>query len=62
MKKVIGLFLLQSFTFLNIFCQTAKTTDNIDGHPAWIMQGNIYEVNVRQPANHIMFLKIKQRL
>ncbi|MFY8003504.1 MAG: alpha-amylase family glycosyl hydrolase, partial [Chitinophagaceae bacterium] len=23
---------------------TAKT----DGHPAWIMQGNIYEVNVRQ--------------
>ncbi|HVS94208.1 MAG TPA: alpha-amylase family glycosyl hydrolase [Mucilaginibacter sp.] len=25
--------------------QTAKT---IDGHPAWIMQGNVYEVNVRQ--------------
>ena len=25
--------------------QSAK---NIDGHPAWIMQGNIYEVNVRQ--------------
>jgi glycosidase len=22
--------------------------DQIDGHPAWIMQGNIYEVNVRQ--------------
>lgn len=22
--------------------------DNIDGHPAWIMQGNIYEVNLRQ--------------
>ena len=23
-------------------------TANIDGHPAWIMQGNIYEVNIRQ--------------
>ncbi|HWD89287.1 MAG TPA: alpha-amylase family glycosyl hydrolase [Mucilaginibacter sp.] len=27
------------------FAQSPKT---IDGHPAWIMQGNIYEVNVRQ--------------
>ena len=28
----------------------AYTTDTarVDGHPAWIMQGNIYEVNVRQ--------------
>lgn len=25
-----------------------QSTKNIDGHPAWIMQGNIYEVNVRQ--------------
>ncbi len=24
------------------------TTSNIDGHPEWIIQGNIYEVNVRQ--------------
>src|SRR5574338_361620 len=24
------------------------TTKLVDGHPAWIMQGNIYEVNVRQ--------------
>ena len=31
--------------------QSAKVIANnatIDGHPAWIMQGNIYEVNVRQ--------------
>ncbi len=27
---------------------TAADTGHIDGHPAWIMQGNIYEVNVRQ--------------
>ena len=30
--------------------KSAATTDTatIDGHPAWIMNGNIYEVNVRQ--------------
>lgn len=27
---------------------SASDTAKIDGHPAWIMQGNIYEVNVRQ--------------
>jgi len=29
---------------------TSNTTDTArtDGHPAWIMQGNIYEVNIRQ--------------
>ncbi|MFT4152199.1 alpha-amylase family glycosyl hydrolase [Parafilimonas sp.] len=26
----------------------AQQDSSIDGHPAWIMQGNIYEVNVRQ--------------
>ena len=26
----------------------AQNNQTIDGHPAWIMQGNIYEVNVRQ--------------
>ena len=25
-----------------------KDTAQVDGHPSWIMQGNIYEVNVRQ--------------
>ncbi len=29
------------------FCY-AQNKETIDGHPAWIMQGNIYEVNVRQ--------------
>ena len=27
---------------------TNVDTAKIDGHPSWIMQGNIYEVNVRQ--------------
>lgn len=48
MKKVICLILLQSFIFSAVFGQTTKTAVSIDGHPAWIMQGNIYEVNVRQ--------------
>jgi alpha-amylase len=44
-------FLLAMLLF---FAATASvetyTTDTTkeDGHPAWIMQGNIYEVNVRQ--------------
>src|SRR5437868_14788839 len=42
MKKVL-LFLLTLVGILpNVFSQT------INGHPAWAMQGNIYEVNVRQ--------------
>lgn len=32
-------------TTIFVYAQPPKT---IDGHPAWIMQGNIYEVNVRQ--------------
>ncbi len=52
MKKIILLALLQLLIYSYSFCQTKKTTssknNNIDGHPAWIMQGNIYEVNVRQ--------------
>ena len=51
MKKVSGILLLQ-FVVLFCFCQTKTSTGSpvktIDGHPAWIMQGNIYEVNVRQ--------------
>jgi glycosidase len=51
MKKVSGILLLQFIVF-SCYCQT-KTAANIkneiiNGHPAWIMQGNIYEVNVRQ--------------
>jgi glycosidase len=30
------------------FSYAQSNRDLIDGHPAWIMQGNIYEVNVRQ--------------
>jgi glycosidase len=49
MKKTFALSLLASFIFFTAFSQQkAATATKIDGHPAWIMQGNIYEVNVRQ--------------
>ena len=55
-SRYIALLLL-AFSFIscksNTEQQTADTTSNADtvitdGHPAWILQGNIYEVNVRQ--------------
>ena len=51
MKKSVGLLILQC-AFLISFGQNAQLiiskSDSTDGHPAWIIQGNIYEVNVRQ--------------
>ena len=47
MKKVLGFVFLQLIVLQSVFCQNTKT-GIISGHPAWIMQGNIYEVNVRQ--------------
>lgn len=38
---LIGIFVLSN-------CSYAQNQNRIDDHPAWIMQGNIYEVNVRQ--------------
>ena len=43
MKRL--LFLLPLFLSTFVFAQKDSLED---GHPAWIMQGNIYEVNVRQ--------------
>jgi alpha-amylase len=51
MKKCIGLLFLQ-IVFISSFSQNPQLviskSDSTDGHPAWIVQGNIYEVNVRQ--------------
>jgi alpha-amylase len=51
----IPCFALSLFLFVFVSCKngnnstTANTdTAKTDGHPSWIMQGNIYEVNVRQ--------------
>ncbi|MDB5211439.1 MAG: alpha-amylase [Sediminibacterium sp.] len=47
MRKPLVLLIILSAFFA---CKNESKTDTaqIDGHPAWIMQGNIYEVNVRQ--------------
>jgi alpha-amylase len=52
MKKNIFFLVLNFFILSAGLSQTGKPvtgqTGTIDGHPAWIIQGNIYEVNVRQ--------------
>lgn len=52
MKKFTGFLLLQFFIISFTFPQSPKPASqkdgSIDGHPAWIIRGNIYEVNIRQ--------------
>lgn len=51
-KNILPSALVVLVLFSLICCQKHKSfsIDNnlVNGHPAWIMQGNIYEVNVRQ--------------
>lgn len=55
MNKISNCLLI-SYSFFLFACNntgqvpstTSTDTATIDGHPAWIEQGNIYEVNVRQ--------------
>jgi alpha-amylase len=51
MKKTFGT-LLMPFILISSFCQTKISTNDTNetnnGNPSWILQGNIYEVNVRQ--------------
>ncbi len=52
MKKIFALLLLNLFVFTSVYCQPARLAGikpiKSVIHPAWIKQGNIYEVNVRQ--------------
>jgi alpha-amylase len=52
---------------LSIGCKTNVTSDSgdaaqVDGHPAWIMQGNIYEVNLRQYTSEGTFKAFENHL
>jgi alpha-amylase len=38
------------------------STKTVDGHPAWIMQGNLYEVNVRQYTKEGTFKAFEKHL
>src|SRR5262245_5759922 len=42
------IFLVCAMVASYSFSYSQHSRDLIDGHPAWIMQGNVYEVNVRQ--------------
>lgn len=42
--------------------KTHSDTTTTDGHPSWIMQGNIYEVNVRQYTPEGTFKAFEQHL
>ena len=47
MKKLFCLLFVTACCAV-AFCQSPNVARVVDGHPAWIMNGNIYEVNVRQ--------------
>jgi alpha-amylase len=60
----LPLLLLLSFTAChNLHDQaTDSNSEKNDGHPSWIMQGNIYEVNVRQYTQEGTFKAFAQHL
>ena len=51
-KVILSFLICQCFILPVVFSQSAggdsRFAGTTDGHPSWIMQGNIYEVNVRQ--------------
>jgi alpha-amylase len=48
MRKLACSFLLATLSITISWSQSSLSAGRINGHPAWILQGNIYEVNVRQ--------------
>lgn len=58
MQKTATLLLVHLIFLQSVFCQTKTSSAKnvtVNGHPAWITQGNIYEVNVRQYTNEGTF-------
>lgn len=70
MLRFLNCLLLSSCIFLfacNNSSQVQSTTSTdssatIDGHPAWIEQGNIYEVNIRQYTPEGTFVAFEKNL
>jgi glycosidase len=66
MQKIRSFFSAIIIVFLLISHSASfAQAQTIDGHPAWIMQGNIYEVNVRQytpEGTFVAFAKSLPRL
>lgn len=63
-KLTLAVFLLVTLAACNNNETTKATSDTakIDGHPAWIMQGNIYEVNIRQYSQEGTFKAFEKHL
>jgi alpha-amylase len=64
-RTVFCLSICAAFAFAS--CKTGATSDVndqaiIDGHPAWMLQGNIYEVNIRQYTPEGTFRAFGQHL
>lgn len=66
MKKLLLPLLSFALILTFICCKKEQLVTNdapqIDGHPAWIMQGNIYEVNVRQYTPEGTFAAFEKHL
>lgn len=66
MRSKLFLFLIFCHVIFAMSCRTNKTSSEdavtIDGHPGWIMQGNIYEVNIRQYTPEGTFQAFEQHL
>jgi len=68
MHKKLWLFaIVCSFVFIacndtQVHTTQANDSASIDGHPSWIEQGNIYEVNVRQYTPQGTFKAFEQNL
>jgi alpha-amylase len=61
MRKFLALLLILP-AFFSCENENKNETAQIDGHPAWIMQGNIYEVNVRQYTKEGTFAAFAKHL
>jgi len=48
MRKILCCLGLLTIFISNSHSQSGTSSKRINGHPAWILQGNVYEVNVRQ--------------
>jgi alpha-amylase len=66
MKKLLLPIVSIALILTFICCKKEQLATNdapqIDGHPAWIMQGNIYEVNVRQYTPEGTFAAFEKHL
>ncbi len=67
MKNQLSRLLIFLSLVVFVSCRTNKAADSedavaVDGHPGWIMQGNIYEVNVRQYTPEGTFAAFEKHL